>query len=90
MAAVTVAVLSLGYDLTLPLLAGMVTQLSAQRGQAMSLTVLALFVGFGVGSLLFHALLVGFTASLPSFGLVGLVAAALAVPLFRTETAGVH
>ncbi|BBX88351.1 MFS transporter [Mycolicibacterium aubagnense] len=40
-----------GYDLTQPLLAGIVTQLSAQRGQAMGLNVCTLFIGFGAGSL---------------------------------------
>lgn len=86
-AAVTVAVLSLGYDLTQPLLAGIVTQLSTQRGQAMGLNVFTLFVGFGLGSLLFQALLqAGFTPALVSFGLGGLLAAAAAIPLFRSET----
>ena len=88
-AAVTVAVLSLGYDLTQPLLAGIVTQLSAQRGQAMGLNVFTLFFGFGLGSLAFQALLrVGIAPALLSFGLGGLAAAVVAVPLFRTETAG--
>ncbi|MCL4518663.1 MAG: MFS transporter [Thaumarchaeota archaeon] len=52
---VVVIVLSLGYDLTQPLVAGIVTQLSTQRGQAMGLNVCTLFVGFGLGRLLFQA-----------------------------------
>ncbi len=89
--AVTVAVLSLGYDLTQPLLAGIVTSLSAQRGQAMGLNVFTLFVGFGLGSLGFQGLLrLGFATALIAFGVAGLLAAAVAVPLFRTETAGSH
>lgn len=85
-AAVTVAVLSLGYDLTQPLLAGIVTQLSSQRGQSMGLNVFVLFVGFGIGSLLFQVLLhASFATALVSFGVVGLFAATLAMPLFRTE-----
>ncbi len=89
--AVTVAVLSLGYDLTQPLLAGIVTSLSAQRGQAMGLNMFTLFVGFGLGSLVFQELLhLGFATALVVFGVAGLLAAAVAVPLFRTETAGGH
>lgn len=85
-AALAVAVLSLGYDLTQPLLAGIVTQLPGRRGQAMGLNVFVLFVGFGVGSLTFQALLhVGFATALVCFGVAGLIAAALAVPVFRTE-----
>ncbi|BBX88165.1 MFS transporter [Mycolicibacterium aubagnense] len=68
LAALAVGMLSLGYDLTQPLLAGIVTQLSAQRGQAMGLNVCTLFIGFGAGSLLFQALLTtGFTAALATF-----------------------
>lgn len=52
-----VALLSLGYDLTQPLLAGIVTQLPGSRGQAMGFNVFTLFIGFGRGSLLFQELL---------------------------------
>lgn len=48
-AAATVALLSLGYDLTQPLLGGIVTQLPANRGQAMALNVFTLFIGTGLG-----------------------------------------
>jgi predicted MFS family arabinose efflux permease len=87
-AAVTVTVLSLGYDLTQPLLAGIVTHLSGNRGQAMALNVFTLFVGFGLGSLLFQALLTpfGFSTALVIFGAGATAAAALAVPFFATET----
>ncbi len=86
-AAVTAALLSLGYDLTQPLFAGIVTQLSGPRGQAMALNVFTLFVGFGLGSLAFQALLhAGFTTALMLFGVAGLLAAAIALRLSRTET----
>lgn len=76
LAAVAVAILSLGYDLTKPLLAGIVTDLSAPRGLAMGLNVFTLFVGFGLGSLLFQALLkAGFGVALVVFGVATLVAA---------------
>lgn len=87
LAVLTVALLSLGYDLTQPLLAGIVTQLSQQRGQAMGLNVFTLFVGFGLGSLLFQVLLdKGFTAALVAFGAAGVLAAGVAVGAFRNET----
>ena len=57
-AAVAVTLLSLGYDMTQPLLAGIVTALGRERGgQAMGLNVFMLFTGFGLGSLLFGAAL---------------------------------
>lgn len=80
--------LSLGYDLTQPLLAGIVTDLGIERrGQAMRLNVFTLFVGFGIGGFLFGELLHwGFVAALSGFAGVMLIAALLAIPLFRRET----
>ncbi len=81
--------LSLGYDLTQPLLAGIVTSLPAQRGLAIGLNVFSLFVVFGLGSLVFKGLLhFGFATALAVFGVAGLLAAVVAVTLFRTEMAG--
>jgi hypothetical protein len=87
-AAATITVLSLGYDLTQPLLAGIVTHLAGNRGQAMALNVFTLFVGLGLGSLLFQPRLApfGFSTVLVVFGAGASVAAAVAVPLFATET----
>lgn len=87
LAAVAVTALSLGYDMTQPLFAGIVTALSGQRGgQAMGLNVFMLFTGFGLGSLLFSAALrLGFDTALALFSAIQLVAALLAVSLFRTE-----
>jgi len=87
-AALAVTLLSLGYDMTQPLLAGIVTALGGQRGgQAMGLNVFMLFTGFGLGSLLFGAALpLGFGAALALFSSVQLGAALLALPLFRSET----
>src|SRR5438093_5889186 len=88
-AAVAVTLLSLGYDMTQPLLAGIVTALGGQRGgQAMGLNVFTLFTGFGLGSLLFGAALPrGFGAALALFSIVQLAAAIVALPVFRFETA---
>ncbi len=85
-AALTVTVLSLGYDMTQPPLGGIVTDLPGNRGQAMGLNVFTLFTGFGLGSLAFQALLpAGFAIALSVFGLAALLAALAAIPLFRTE-----
>ncbi len=86
-AALAVTTLSLGYDMTQPLLAGIVTSLDPKRGgQAMGLNVFALFTGFGLGSVLFgEALKMGFGPALAMFSVVQLAAAAAAVPLFGRE-----
>lgn len=85
-AALLVTVLSLGYDLTQPLLAGIVTDLAPNKGQAMGLNVFVLFTGFGLGSLLFSAALrSGLGPAFVIFGAGALLAAALAIPLFRAE-----
>ena len=86
-----VAVLSLGYDMTQPPLGGIITDLPGHRGQAMGLNVFTLFTGMGLGALLFQALLLaGFATALNAFGLAALLAAALAVPLFRDERPPTH
>jgi hypothetical protein len=78
--------LSLGFDLTQPLLAGIVTDLRGNRAQAVGLMAFTLFTGFGLGSLLFQvALARGFTTALIVFGCAALSAARIAIPLFRAE-----
>ncbi|TAN24447.1 MAG: MFS transporter [Acidobacteria bacterium] len=77
---------SLGFDLTQPLLAGIVTDLRGNRAQAVSLMAFVLFTGFGFGSLLFQIVLTqGFTTALVLFGSAALVAAGVALSLFRAE-----
>ncbi|CAM5220077.1 Putative multidrug resistance protein MdtD [Castellaniella defragrans] len=80
-------VLSLGYDMTQPLFAGIVTSLGGKRqGQAMGLNVFTLFVGFGLGSLIFSEVLrFGFGAALGMFAAVELAAALCSLWLFRAE-----
>lgn len=85
-AAFLVATLSLGYDTTQPLFAGIVTDLSDDVGLAMGLNVFALFFGFGLGALVFAgAMQFGLESALVAFGLVALTAATVAAPLFRAE-----
>jgi predicted MFS family arabinose efflux permease len=80
-------VLSLGYDMTQPLFGGIVTALGGKRaGQAMGLNVFTLFVGFGVGSLGFGALLrFGFANAFATFASIELILGMLAFALFRSE-----
>ncbi|MGQ0523116.1 MAG: MFS transporter [Betaproteobacteria bacterium] len=86
-APVVALVLSLGYDMTQPLLAGIVTSLGGKRpGQAMGLNVFTLFIGFGLGSVIFGEVLrFGFGPALGSFAAVELAAALCSLKLFRTE-----
>ncbi len=85
-AAAIVALLSLGYDLTQPLLGGIVTQLPANRGQAMALNVFTLFIGTGLGALLFQALLAAtITTALAAFAAVATLAGAAAARVFAGE-----
>ena len=88
-AAILVTVLSMGYDLSHPLLAGIVTELDpARRGQAMGLNAFVLFTGFGLGSLIFgwalHAAGGRYAVPLGAFaavlGGIGLVTPALLRP----------
>lgn len=86
-AAIMVTLLSLGYDMTQPLLAGVVTSLEPKRaGQAMGLNVFALFTGFGLGSLLFGwALQLGIAGALTIFSATQGAAAFASIVMFRSE-----
>lgn len=83
----SIVALSLGYDMTQPPLGGIVTNLPGHGGLAMALNVFTLFTGMGLGSLAFQALLLptGFGVALSIFGAAVLLAAAVAVPVFRHE-----
>lgn len=91
LAAIAVLVLSLGYDLTQPLLAGIVTDLGGQErgGQAMGLNVFMLFTGFGLGSFFFGELIrIDLGTALAIFAAGELMLALAALWLFRRETPG--
>jgi predicted MFS family arabinose efflux permease len=81
--------LSLGYDMSHPLLAGIVTNLDpARRGQAMGLNAFVLFMGFGIGALLFQwALSTGFASALLIFAGTLFVVGLIAIRLFHDEAA---
>ncbi len=80
-------VLSLGYDMSHPLLAGISTSLNpSRRGLAMGLNSFSLFSGYGLGALAFEPLLkYGFSTALAVFAAAQLCLAIAAVPLFGTE-----
>lgn len=81
-----IILLSLGFDLTHPQLAAISTDLDGPRGQAVGLTAFGLFVGLGVGSLVFQSILTaGFPVALSAFGLLALLAAGTALWLFKGE-----
>lgn len=85
-AALLVTTLSLGFAMTQPLLAGIVTDLGPNKGQAMGLNAFTLFTGSGTGSLVFVGVMAfGLEAALVLFGAAALVAAGVAIPLFRDE-----
>jgi hypothetical protein len=89
-AALAVTVLSLGYDMSHPLLAGIITSLDPQRrGQAMALNAFVLFVGFGAGPLVFEGILPkGFAVALGVFAGVLMGAGVVGVWVFRGEGVG--
>lgn len=86
-AALAVTFLSMGYDLTQPLLAGIITQVGKERsGQAMSLNVFMLFLGFGSGSYLFGLLLkFSLIQALIFFSISQLTLSLLGFILFKNE-----
>lgn len=88
-AVVAVTALSLGYDLTQPLLAGIVTSLDPKRaGQAMGLNVFTLFIGFGLGSLLFGWILqLGFQRAFLIFAFVQIIFGIASIAMFNKEQA---
>ena len=92
--AILTAILSLGYDMSHPLLAGIITSVNpARRGLSMGMNAFVLFSGFGLGTLVFEFVLrSGFKMSLGVFAAVQLCLGFLALPLFRGEdsSAGDH
>ena len=86
-AALVITVLSLGYDMSHPLLAGIITSISpTRRGLAMGMNAFVLFTGFGLGTLIFSLLLKdGFNTALLVFTAIQGCIGVLGIPLFRSE-----
>ncbi len=87
LAVIVITLLSVGFDMTHPLMAGIVSALDPpRRGQAMGLNAFAVFTGFGFGSLLFQGLLpFGLSFALGAFGAAQLVLASFALSFFPSE-----
>lgn len=87
--AVTAAItcLSVGFDMSHPLMAGIVASLDPKRrGQAMGLNAFAIFTGFGMGSLAFQLLMQsGLSLALATFAAVQMGLAGVALCVFREE-----
>jgi predicted MFS family arabinose efflux permease len=80
-----ITLLSFGFDLTHPLFAGIISGLDSVRtAQALALNAFTLFLGLGIGSLLFGKLYVSFgmATALTAFGLVQLAMALASSLLF--------
>ncbi|WP_159467794.1 MFS transporter [Dyadobacter sp. 3J3] len=88
LACIFITTLSLGYDLSQPLLAGIVSDFGKhQPGQAMGLNVFMLFMGFGIGSLLFGALVpYGWAIALLTFTSFQLAISIIGFRVFKHET----
>ncbi len=82
-----VPLLSLGFDMTHPLLAGIIMSLdNRRRGQAIGLNAFAVFFGFGCGALVFGALaMYGTATAFLIFAAVQLGLAVVAGFVFRKE-----
>jgi hypothetical protein len=88
LAVFAVTSLSLGYDMTQPLFAGIVTDLSPHKGLAVGMMAFVLFVGFGTGSLFFSAAMqISLSTAFYTFGALGFLLAIFALPLYRNERA---
>jgi len=83
---ILVATLSLGFDLTHPLFAAIITTLSNKKGVAIGLFAFVMFMGYGLGSLIFSLLINwGLNESFRLFGSVAAIAAVIAAVAFRKE-----
>jgi predicted MFS family arabinose efflux permease len=81
-----IATLSLGFDLTQPLYAAIITTLSPKKGAATGLFAFFLFMGYGMGSLVFSLIInIGLNQTLRIFGGVAIAAACTAQYTFRKE-----
>ncbi|HZZ41775.1 MAG TPA: MFS transporter [Tepidisphaeraceae bacterium] len=80
-------ILSLGFDMSHPLLAGISSTLDDnRRGQAMGFNAFAIFFGFGTGALLFALLSpFGIPFLFLIFSTIQIITALTSIPTFKTE-----
>lgn len=88
-AALVITLLSLGYDMSHPLLTGIITSVNpVRRGLAMGMNAFVLFTGFGLGTFIFSLLLKrGFDTALLVFTVVEGCLGLAGMRLFRLEDA---
>lgn len=83
---ISIATLSLGFDLTQPLYAAIITTLSPKRGAATGLFAFFLFMGYGLGSLIFSLTVnIGLNETFRLFGVAALFVAYIAISNFKNE-----
>lgn len=83
---ILIATLSLGFDMTHPLFAAIITTLSERKGVAIGLFAFVMFMGYGLGSLVFSLIInVGLNESFQLFGGMAVIGAVLSVFTFRKE-----
>lgn len=81
-----IATLSLAFDMTHPLFAAIITTLSEHKGVAIGLFAFVMFMGYGLGSLIFSLIInCGINESFKVFGLCSMAGAMVAIFVFRNE-----
>lgn len=81
-----IATLSLAFDMTHPLFAAITTTLSERKGVAIGLFAFVMFMGYGLGSLIFSLIInLGINGSFRVFGVCALVGAVTSAFAFRNE-----
>jgi len=81
-----IAALSLAFDMTHPLFAAISTTLSKQKGIAIGFFAFVMFMGYGVGSLVFSLIInLGINESLKTFGLFAFIVGVFSLFSFKSE-----
>ncbi|QIH37116.1 MFS transporter [Sphingobacterium sp. DR205] len=81
-----IATLSLAFDMTHPLFAAIITTLSEHKGVAIGLFAFVMFMGYGLGSLIFSLIInLGINESFQIYGLCAAVGAIASFFSFKSE-----
>ena len=89
LAVLVITTLSAGYDMTQPLLASIASALDPpRRGQAIGLNAFTLFVGFGLGSVVFqYSMKTSLATAIVAFAAAQALLGVCALRFFRDEVA---
>ncbi|MBC9914782.1 MFS transporter [Chitinophaga varians] len=83
---ILVTFLSLGFDLSHPLFAAIITTFSTNKGAATGLFAFFLFLGYGLGSLVLSLIVnIGLEKAFQLYGICAVIAGAVAMYVFRNE-----